>query len=293
MLKDLIKKIYFSLFYSVNKLPNENDYQFSWRRDVLSYYLKKYDKRITIEEKAILQYLKNNIIHYFPYPFVNKYDPKKIEVYFDKAKDLRYVIYKNKKLYFKRNWDDNKIKSYYNFLLIEQDEDSPHRYFTNGFNLEPESIVIDAGTAEGNFALDIIEKVKKIYLFESDPEWIEPLNATFEPWKNKVGIINKFVSDNPSETSITIDEVTKDRIDFIKADVEGCELKLLKGTARIITRDKPRLILCTYHNSKDAVVLKEYLESKSYKTEYSKGLMIYLDDTRPPYFRKVLIRAQM
>lgn len=52
------------------------------------------------------------------------------------------------------------------------------------------SIVADIGTAEGIFALNIIHSVKKVYLFECDPEWIIPLEKTFAPWINKIEIVN-------------------------------------------------------------------------------------------------------
>lgn len=47
-------------------------------------------------------------------------------------------------------------------------------------------MIADIGSAEGNFSLSNIENVKKVYLFESDKEWIEALEATFRPWRDKV-----------------------------------------------------------------------------------------------------------
>ena len=54
--------------------------------------------------------------------------------------------------------------------------------------------LLDVGAAEGFFALSVIEHVKEIILFECDVEWIKALEATFKPWKDKVFIINKYVS---------------------------------------------------------------------------------------------------
>src|SRR5205085_2663461 len=109
-----------------------------------------------------------------------------------------------KRLYFKRSWTKDDVRSSYNALLIEQDEQSPHRYLTKQFNLENGSVVVDIGTAEGNFALSVIEKVSLIYLFEADEQWAEALHATFDPWKDKVRIINKYVSDHESENSVSL-----------------------------------------------------------------------------------------
>lgn len=57
------------------------------------------------------------------------------------------------------------MEEYYRGISIEQDICSPHRYFTDDFSVPNNAVVIDAGVAEGNFSLSIIEHVKKyIYL---------------------------------------------------------------------------------------------------------------------------------
>jgi 16S rRNA A1518/A1519 N6-dimethyltransferase RsmA/KsgA/DIM1 with predicted DNA glycosylase/AP lyase activity len=39
-----------------------------------------------------------------------------------------------------------------------------------------------------------VSGVNRIYMFEYDKEWIAALETTFEPYKDKVEIINKYVS---------------------------------------------------------------------------------------------------
>jgi len=68
----------------------------------------------------------------------------------------------------------------------EQDNQSPHLYLTAEFQVDINSIVVDAGVAEGNFALSVVEKAKILYLIECDTEWMEALRLTFAPWKEKV-----------------------------------------------------------------------------------------------------------
>jgi len=53
--------------------------------------------------------------------------------------------------------------------------------------------------------LNAIEKVSKIILFETNVNWVEALNATFEPWKDKVTIVNKFVGNINNSTNTTHD----------------------------------------------------------------------------------------
>ena len=125
----------------------------------------------------------------------------------------------------KKRWGEKRIKRAYSDLLREQDINSPHRYLSESFNPGNDDVVADIGAAEGNFSLSVIEKVKKIYLFEYDQEWIEALRATFAPWAEKVEIINKYVSDYNDESHIRFDtffEMKKD-ITFLKIDVDGAE----------------------------------------------------------------------
>ncbi|MDR0567342.1 MAG: methyltransferase, partial [Prevotellaceae bacterium] len=56
-------------------------------------------------------------------------------------------------------------------------------------------VVVDAGVAEGIFALSVVERAKELYLFEADKDWIAPLEATFAPFGNKANIVNCYVAD--------------------------------------------------------------------------------------------------
>jgi hypothetical protein len=292
MFKKLAKRIYFHFCIIVNRINSENKWQLSYRKDVLHYYLVELSRRLNKEEREVIKYLKYNTIHYFPYLFISKYNPENINIFFDSIKNLKYVLHEGKRLYFKKKWDNIKIKNAYNFLLIEQDPESPHRYLTESFNVNEGDVVLDIGTGEGNFAISIIEKVKKIFLFESDNEWIEALQATFEPWKEKVVIINKFVSDLNSDTTICLDEYIREKINFLKADVEGEEISLLEGAKKILLQYCPKLIICTYHKSMDAENIKNFMMSMNYDVYFSNGYMIFLDDPTSPYLRKGLIRAE-
>ena len=111
-------------------------------------------------------------------------------------------------------------------------------------------IVADIGSAEGNFSLSIIDKVKKIYLFESDPEIIQALRVTFEPWKEKVIIVNKYVSDETDDNFITLDSffADKEAPTFLKIDVEGAEYAVLQGAKNILSTTKQmKIAIAAYH----------------------------------------------
>jgi len=289
MIKNIIRKI---IPHSIKVMHGK--YRLYWLQRGIIKYLRNTSEFEKFEETEIINYLRNNLLSVFPYNFTKKYNAADIIVYTD-SNNMKYVLHENKKLYFKKKWDENKIKSCYNRLLIEQDIDSPHRYQTADFCVNEGNIVVDAGAAEGNFALSIVEKVTKLYLFEVDEEWVEALKVTFEPWKEKVEIICKYVSNNDEGNCITLDAVFwEKKIDFIKADIEGAEIALLKGCKNILSdTEKLKVVMCTYHKQDDAENIDQLLTKAKFNTEFSKGYMLFLYDTllAPPYLRRGLIRA--
>jgi hypothetical protein len=253
------------------------------------------------EKQYVINFLKHNHFSVFPYDFINKYHEKDVIVYTDNVCGLNYVLQENKRLYFKRGWNKDTIKKYYNGLLIEQDIDSPHRYLYENFQVNEGDVVVDIGVAEGNFALSVVEKCKKLYLFESDNDWIEALNMTFSPFngEGKVIIINKNVSDNNNNDNITLDNYfintgNTEKINFIKVDIEGYELKFLKGAKALLeNHQKIRMAICTYHRQDAGKKIKEIMTDYGYHSEYSKGLMIYFTDVsaQPCWLARGLLRC--
>jgi hypothetical protein len=124
------------------------------------------------------------------------------------------------------------------------------------------------------------------------------LAATFAPWKDKVVIVNKAVSDKDTETAMRLDTFfDSEQIDFIKADIEGDEPALVRGAEKLIRRS-PHLhfSLCAYHNQSDAEVLESLLKENGMEVEFSKGYLIFLwdrhkDGLQAPYLRRGIIRG--
>jgi len=260
------------------------------------YYYSTQSGRTTGEIEAVLNYLKTNPIAVFPYSFQNQYSEDDIEVFDDRASGLRYVMLDGRKLFFKRRWSKRRIRHSFNELMKEQDPQSPHRYLSDHFRIEDGDVLVDVGVAEGNFALGAVEKVSRLILFEADKEWIEALKATFEPWKNKVVIVNKFVSDVTNATHTTLDDylVPGERISFLKIDVDGAESRLLDGCKRVLAEQRPlKLAVCTYHRQNDEQEFEALLSRNGFEISHSDGFMLFYHDKKidAPYFRRGLIRA--
>ena len=63
---------------------------------------------------------------------------------------------------------------------------------------------------------------------------MEPLNATFAPWKDKLVIVQKYLYDTTDEMNITLDNFFADYSNFLKLDVEWYEERLLLGADKIL-----------------------------------------------------------
>lgn len=262
---------------------------------ILSYF--RNNEPTDSEFKSAVAYLKDHPLCVFPDSFTDKYNYKDIEVFKDTSKDLLWVNHDGHRLYFKRSYNITTVKLLYNGLLAEQDPVSPHRYTTEGFDLKQDDILLDVGSAEGIFTLSNITILQKAYLFEREPEWVEALEATFAPWKDKVEIISKFVSDIDNTENICIDTFLSDKSDvptMVKIDVEGAEDRVLKGMEETIKHHHPNIALCTYHKQHDFSKFNTYLSERGYATSTTKGLMFFLSEDEklsPPFFRKGLLRA--
>lgn len=251
------------------------------------------------EIKDILCYLKDHPLQVFNYEFTKKYSNTNYDILYDEQAELFYTMFYNKRMYFARNLDsEEKVRDYYGQVMLEQDMESPHRYLYGDFQVDSNSVVIDAGVAEGNFALSVIDKVKKIYLFESDPDWIEALKYTFEPYKDKVIMVNKYLSNYVDASTVSIDSfVSEDQIDFIKLDIEGEEYYALEGAKNtIISSSKMKCAVCAYHKEFDYFALLQLLQEFGFDTETSRGYMWFPYDRNSiydlPTLRRGLIRAK-
>jgi len=283
-------------------------YYFDWKDEgnvepllkKMNSYAKKHPE-FTKKYHSELEYLnhqssKNNMHSYvFPNKFVEKYNEKEVVVFKDENNGLFYVIHEGKKLYFKSDYNTIElVQNVYNCSCVEQDPDSAHCYVDDNFKVEEGDILLDIGAAEGNFALANIEKVKKVYLFETEPQWIEALQCTFAPWKDKVEIINKYVSDNNNNNNITLESFFENKeVNFIKMDIEGEEINVINSSINFIKKQNNlKIAACTYHNNNDAKILSDLFNKNKIDFSFSKNNMLFIyDKLSPPFFRKGLIRA--
>jgi hypothetical protein len=268
------------------------------QRKKLGGLIKNYYKTTSdVEILEIISYLETNSIEMIPYEFAKKGKAQNIEIMRDETSNYPYVIVGDNRIYFPKELDFREIREAVIGALIEQNEKSPHRYLTDEFNIDQGDTAILVGASDGIFCLAIIEKVEKIYLFEPDIKWITPLNLTLAPWKEKVEIIPKCVSNINDSQNVTLDSfcaARNEKINYIQADIEGSEKELLLGAANILEKSqKLKLSICCYHEQTDQALLSETLRAKGYNITYSQGYMLMWMQLpcRTPYLRKGVIYA--
>jgi hypothetical protein len=184
--------------------------RYKLRLDIIRYLESELREKPDGKKEEFLKILWKNPLYMIPYEY-DYVPPLHKAVVYDDVDGNRYVLHDGKKLYFPNDWSVFQIKLAYMALLKEQHIKSPHRYETDDIYVHDGDIIADCGAAEGIWALSSVEKAGKIYLFECEENWIAALKKTFEPWKDKVEIVNKFVSDTNSGNNITIDEFFSNR----------------------------------------------------------------------------------
>ena len=184
---------------------------------------------------------------------------------------------------------------------------TPH-YICAGFIPERGAIVIDGGVFDGGTATIFSEMGYKVYGFEMDKDNYQIARSVGE--KNNFVVENfglgsykhemtydkllssSRISASGSEVAqiITLDEYVREknlpRVDFIKLDVEGAELDVLKGAASTIARFKPILALSAYHKWDDFWTLMNFVKSVRPDYEFAMRQFVISSAEEPTMFEK-------
>ena len=289
-----LNDISMSLFHEKHEmiLKDRRELNYILSRLIILYY--ENCKNISEEKTSILGYLRKNTLFMYPYNFLSKYLKKEVSIY--ESENLKYLYIKDhgKNLYFDRdffNFQDT--KDYYNFLTMEQDYRSPHCYFNDGYKFIEDYIFIDVGAAEGLISLRLINRAKHIFLIENDIKWINSLRTTFKDYEDKVTLYNKTCSSHEGSSTMKLSEIIeKDKKYFIKIDVEGNEMDVLKSINFDNLSKESKLIVCTYHNQNDYDIISSFFNDIGLKYISSKGYVLSdWGGYKEPYFRKALIKT--
>jgi FkbM family methyltransferase len=175
--------------------------------------------------------------------------------------------------------------------------EGPYGYVDGSFDVTVKKgdTVIDAGAWIGDFSAYAVSKGAVCYAFEPTEESFgilcdtAKLNNTDFVENGQIYAVKKGLGSSEYETNIihnkdnsgansvtvksglnteeisitTLDKFVEEnkleRVDFIKADIEGSERDMLRGAVNILKNFAPKLAICTYHLSDDPFVLENII----------------------------------
>ena len=94
-----------------------------------------------------------------------------------------YVMIDGKPLYYPQEFSDEQVLERYRKLCEEQDRESAHCYRNGNLQIPDGAVIMDAGAAEGYFALTVIEHASRVYLTDRDERWNAAWQKTFAPYR--------------------------------------------------------------------------------------------------------------
>lgn len=161
-------------------------------------------------------------------------------------------------------------------------------YYKQYFDLkvlpkEEDEVFVDGGCFDLQTAHAFSEwsgnKYKRIYCFEPDP--VNYKNCCKRVWDDRIELLNAGLWNKSCQLSfnssgdiaskisekgaLLVDAVAldarlaKEKVTFIKMDIEGAELQALEGAQNIICKYKPKLAICVYHLKEDIWAIPEYI----------------------------------
>ena len=227
-----------------------------------------------------------------PYDWVQQYRPEDMPVERDARTGLLSALVNGHRIFFPRNATPASAQRSVAIARMEQDPRSPHCYLGGQHDIDPGDVAVFVGASDGIFCLSLIERLSKAYLFEPDPNWVEPLRMTMKPWGEKVEIVPLALGSRDADGVIRLDSflVKRPQPNFIQMDVEGAERDVLAGAENLLREArKLRLSICVYHKRLDFPGFAERLAKLGYDIGHSPGF--YVIGVRMPYLRRGVLYA--
>src|SRR6185312_3755280 len=176
-------------------------------------------------------------------------------------------------------------------------------YEYGGAAIRSGDVVFDMGCNLGTFTRLALDRgAGRVVSFEPQPFYRQCIRKTFtreiaegrvtvveQPlWSEKKtvhfagsSLVGHIADDGIPMQTVTLDETVAalglQRVDFLKADIEGAERHALLGAQATISRCRPRIAFCVYHYPDDPEVIGQILRNcQDYKMTFdSSGRYVY------------------
>ena len=204
-----------------------------------------------------------------------------------------------------KGMDKNNIVMYRNYVYAGRVTLAEQQYFEDFIQYEEGEVFVDAGVLDLYTSLRFVEECQKrhlenykIYAFEPDEKSYERCLSIKEQHPGiDITLVNKglwssdttlhFQTTGDADSKITeegigriavvsLDSYIKEKVTFIKMDIEGAELEALKGCKDTIKKYRPKLAISVYHKKEDLIEIPEYImnlvpDYHFYLRHYSSG----------------------
>jgi len=157
-------------------------------------------------------------------------------------------------------------------------EDEKENLYRDILHLTKDEVILDLGAYDGDTIREFLTvtdgEYEKIIAFEPDAKNFKKLNKKTEnlekidrynlgAWDKEETLYFQKKAARGSRTEKdgipvefrSVDGTVKDKVTFIKMDIEGAELKALKGAEQTIRENHPKLYVCAYHRDEDMYTL--------------------------------------
>lgn len=182
----------------------------------------------------------------------------------------------------------------YDFTSLKKSIDNRFKHYFD-LDIIPNSnneVFVDVGGYVGDSTLDFInvygENYKRIYCYEITEDILPVLKNNLGKYP-KIEIKNLAIKDRQGKVYLneqgdvssnqtsqeglkqivctTLDKDIKEKVDFIKMDIEGDELSALKGARNHIIYDSPKLLISVYHKNDHLWQIPKFIHklNKNYK----------------------------
>jgi FkbM family methyltransferase len=139
------------------------------------------------------------------------------------------------------------------------------------WNIEPGQVVADVGACFGSYTITALLQGAHVYAFEPHPQlynelvhnvWLNRLNGRFNSYNKAVWStsdtvldlpqfdlsMKRFTNDNQpilKVQTMTLDDLFEHfiHLDWIKIDVEGAEIEVLRGARQVIEKHNPKILV--------------------------------------------------
>lgn len=251
--------------------------------------------------KKIIDYFDFNYLN--PEIFIIPFNSDNSHKILDNIKELETIYNKledeNSKQIFNEVIDFRLNFNYYQKEFKYQPE---NQYFENFLKFENVMTFVDGGGFDGETTISAFKKFKnlsKVFYIEPFPLSMEISKKRLIDFKGeKIIFYETAISDKIEKKYITndkgsanhlsntgnlmvkvntLDNLILEKIDYLKLDVEGSELSALLGAKNLITKNKPIIAVCVYHDQNHFWQIPNYLLNinlnyKVYLRHYTEGI---------------------